>query len=151
MTVNLNQVFDVAGESIHIDYSFDPLKICDYIVFASPVKVTGSITNKAQIVTAALKVEFIAKLICDRCLKTFARKFSFNFKHNLILQLNTDNDDYIVVRDAQLDLDNLVVNDIVLDLPIKTLCVADCKGLCAGCGADLNEKTCICSRNVTDR
>jgi uncharacterized protein len=37
-----------------------------------------------------------------------------------------------------IDLEPLVRDDIVLDLPFQPLCRDDCAGLCVVCGADLN-------------
>ena len=37
-----------------------------------------------------------------------------------------------------LDLEPLLRDDVVLDLPFQPLCRADCRGLCVECGADLN-------------
>jgi uncharacterized protein len=38
-----------------------------------------------------------------------------------------------------LDLEPLLRDDVVLDLPFQPLCRDDCRGLCADCGADLNK------------
>ena len=37
-----------------------------------------------------------------------------------------------------LDLEPLLRDDVVLELPFQPLCREDCRGLCAECGADLN-------------
>jgi DUF177 domain-containing protein len=39
-----------------------------------------------------------------------------------------------------LDLEPLLRDDVVLDLPFQPLCRADCRGLCVECGADLNSQ-----------
>ena len=38
-----------------------------------------------------------------------------------------------------IDLEPLLRDDVVLDLPFQPLCREDCAGLCAVCGADLND------------
>jgi len=45
--------------------------------------------------------------------------------------------------------DSLVLEDVLreqvlLSLPVKTLCKPDCKGLCPRCGADRNRQPCTC-------
>jgi len=35
-------------------------------------------------------------------------------------------------------------------LPVKTLCRENCKGLCDGCGHDLNEGDCGCNHQPPD-
>ena len=39
----------------------------------------------------------------------------------------------------------------VLHLDTKNLCSPDCKGLCPGCGADLNREPCRCKKEVDPR
>lgn len=46
---------------------------------------------------------------------------------------------------AMLDVSADVREDLLLEIPGFPLCRADCKGLCAQCGQDLNEATCDCS------
>ena len=42
------------------------------------------------------------------------------------------------------DLEPLAREALTLDLPLAPLCSADCRGLCATCGADLNQGDCGC-------
>jgi uncharacterized protein len=44
----------------------------------------------------------------------------------------------------QIDLEPLVREVLVLELPLALLCRDDCAGLCPRCGADRNEGTCRC-------
>jgi uncharacterized protein len=46
--------------------------------------------------------------------------------------------------DDRLDLSAWARDAIVLSLPDKILCREDCAGLCAGCGANLNQEPCTC-------
>jgi len=43
-----------------------------------------------------------------------------------------------------IEVDQLVAEQIFLALPVKLLCSEDCKGICPGCGANLNEEACRC-------
>ena len=49
-----------------------------------------------------------------------------------------------------IDLDELVMSDLLLTLPMKHLCREDCKGLCAQCGKNLNEGDCGCIKKPVD-
>ena len=48
------------------------------------------------------------------------------------------------VSDETLDLSAWARDVVALALPDKILCRADCAGICAGCGADLNREACTC-------
>ncbi len=45
-----------------------------------------------------------------------------------------------------LDLDEVVRQNLLASLPFCPLCREDCRGLCAGCGVDLNKGECTCSK-----
>lgn len=61
-----------------------------------------------------------------------------------------DDDETYPLTGEQLDLRPLVRDAILLELPIAPLCREDCAGLCATCGADLNEGTCGCAPPAAD-
>ena len=49
------------------------------------------------------------------------------------------------LADDVLDLSSWARDAVALALPDKILCRADCAGLCATCGADLNVEACSCA------
>lgn len=40
---------------------------------------------------------------------------------------------------------------IMAELPLDPLCSEECKGLCPGCGADLNTEACRCGKDAEER
>ncbi|HWW54717.1 MAG TPA: DUF177 domain-containing protein [Acidimicrobiales bacterium] len=48
------------------------------------------------------------------------------------------------IEHNQLDLEPVVREAVVLELPLAPLCRPDCLGLCPTCGADLNAGPCAC-------
>ncbi|MFP3869874.1 MAG: DUF177 domain-containing protein, partial [Syntrophobacteria bacterium] len=48
-----------------------------------------------------------------------------------------------------IDVDLIVAEQIFLALPQKPLCQPHCRGLCPGCGADLNYESCRCEKRET--
>jgi uncharacterized protein len=43
-----------------------------------------------------------------------------------------------------LALEDVLREQVLLSLPVRTLCKPDCKGLCPRCGADRNRQPCTC-------
>jgi uncharacterized protein len=43
-----------------------------------------------------------------------------------------------------IDLAPLVEEQVLLALPTRPLCREDCRGLCGGCGVNLNNEVCVC-------
>ena len=48
------------------------------------------------------------------------------------------------INDNFLELDQIIREQLILNLPMKTLCRKECKGLCPLCGSNLNAGTCSC-------
>ena len=49
-----------------------------------------------------------------------------------------------------IDLTSLLVAALSLELPQTPLCDDDCKGLCSGCGANLNYEECTCDKSEVE-
>ena len=64
--------------------------------------------------------------------------------------MSGEDEDLIVAPEERLDLDGLLTEDILLDMPSKFLCKPDCKGLCPVCGKNRNREECSCQRQEGD-
>lgn len=152
MKIDLKQLFDIPGERCQLDALLDLSKEQWHglLPFTTPVKLTGVIENRAEVVTLSYQLTGELALNCDRCLTPFSRPLDESFSHILVRSLNTDNDDYLVCADSMLDLSEQAMADLYLTLPNKVLCKEDCKGLCEQCGKDLNLGDCGCKQTNID-
>lgn len=154
MIIQLENIFRNEGEVLPVSHTMDLSgeKINEVYPFVSPVSVRGVIRNHMGIVSMDVKAEFTFESPCDRCAAPVKREVAIPVEHQLAAELNDENnDDYLVVRDMKLDLDELVTEDIFLSLPSKYLCKDDCKGLCQMCGQNLNEGSCSCTKPIDPR
>ncbi|MFT3951404.1 MAG: DUF177 domain-containing protein [Oscillospiraceae bacterium] len=154
MVIGLKQLFDNAGASKDISCTL-PTEVFAALKadpLASPVTVTGDVSNRAGIVKLRYTCTFTVLHTCDRCLKEFTRAYEFAFSHILVQRLSgrDESDEYVVCQDNTLDFDELAVSDLLLELPTKILCDEDCAGLCGTCGQDLNEGSCGCADSPPD-
>ena len=116
-----------------------------------PVRVVGAITVRAGVVQLSARATFVFHGRCDRCLGAFEKAYDVPLEHTLVATLeDEENDDYILLDQYQLDLADLTLADILLELPYKSLCREDCRGLCPMCGKNLNEGLCGCTRKSVD-
>lgn len=53
-------------------------------------------------------------------------------------------------QEGGLTLEDVLREQVLLSLPARTLCSADCKGLCPNCGCNLNEGACTCEARPAD-
>ena len=141
MNLNLKPLFFGETEFLPVDCVIDTDEF-------GQVSVKGGISGRASLIVLKVKVSFTIPLECDRCLRGFSREYSFGFEHTLVTELNNeDNDELLVIEDYCLDLKTLLVTDIILELPVKSLCKHDCKGLCMKCGRNLNDGLCDCGKS----
>lgn len=155
MKLDLKPIIDVPGAKLDFHY---PLDLCDFpwdgpSPLHSPVEVVGAVRNRAGALELDAELSARLYLTCDRCTKAFERDKYVKYKTLLADRLEDDGNEEIVPLDgdALLDLDELFTDVFVLSLDTKNLCKEDCRGLCPGCGADLNVEPCRCKKQTDPR
>ena len=101
------------------------------------------------------EAKFSLLIPCDRCLKSVKYPFHLVFERELDLNLTAEEriaalEEQPYLQGYNLDVDQLVRDELLLNLPMKVLCAEDCKGICNRCGANLNYETCGCDRSSPD-
>jgi len=130
--------------------------VFDDVVVTAPVAVMGSVVNRAGYITLTAEASLSYRTHCARCLADVEDTVRFLCEKTVadekgLLRLeNTENDDYVQIKGGKLDLDAPICDEILLSFPMRILCSEDCKGLCAGCGADLNREVCRCTKKEVD-
>ena len=154
----------LAGERLlNFDYELsldiDPEDTSSFLYgvsFPSPMKVAGDITNTAGYMRMRLEMSVDYEAECARCLSPVSGKFSLDLKktvapRNLLLDLDEDKlDDYAIIEDGFLDMDEQLRAQLEMEFPVRFLCHEDCKGLCQRCGKNLNEGKCECPEKEID-
>lgn len=151
MKINVSGILRRAGATLKVD---EKIKIDsidykgDLIPVNSPVDVSAVITNTEGnlLITGKIKADLTLK--CSRCLESFNYLFENDFEEEL--SNNDDSEDAIHFEGETIDITDIVVNNILLYLPISTLCSEDCKGLCPKCGVNLNINPCDCKEENLD-
>ena len=64
------------------------------------------------------------------------------------IELGAEEIGLILFHGEEIDLRDAVQEDVLMAVPMKTLCRPECKGLCPQCGADLNQGDCGCERKI---
>lgn len=127
----------------------------------SPVRFQGLVTPIAAYdvrIQGVLSTQL--DLTCGRCLKTFQKAIEKSFDLTYVpneqmkfaeeVQLSYQDMDIGLFSRSKIDLNSVIIEQIVLEIPMKPICSPDCQGLCDQCGADLNLGPCGCAREVTD-
>ncbi len=82
-------------------------------------------------------------LECVRCLNEFSKPLVWNLTELYAFNEKSVSDSGLIIPDdAQIDLELLIREYALLEIPINPICKPDCKGLCPVCGQDLNVADC---------
>ena len=142
---------EVTSLPIDTELDFSQVEYQGVCPLPEPVRVTGAVTVRAGVVQLSARAAFVFHGRCDRCLTPFIQAYDVPLEHTLVATLeDEENDDYILLDQYKLDLADLTMADILLELPYKSLCREDCRGLCPMCGKNLNEGLCGCTRKSVD-
>ncbi len=91
---------------------------------------------------------------CRRCLdpveRSVNRDITMVFADSEILEDEDEETRRIERGVREIDLEPHLRDELILAVPRYVECRRDCKGICAGCGADLNETDCECSTQEVD-
>ncbi len=155
MKIDFTNLFNSSVDSIVINHTIDLSNFIysTYNPIKKGVRVLGSAYSKADIVYLDINISFCFDGYCDRCAEEVKKDFFIDIKRIIVeeLQNENDDDDYIVVKNRELDLDSFVTEEVILHIPSKILCKEDCKGLCYKCGTNLNVKKCNCEKDIDPR
>jgi uncharacterized protein len=117
----------------------------DILTVGSSVTLSGVLESVVDGLLVRGRVEAPARVACVRCLRERDEVIGAE-----VTELYSKPDDiadetvepgYEIIDDA-IDLDTLLRDALVAAAPAHPLCRADCAGLCATCGADLNIAPC---------
>lgn len=157
MIIDLSSFFDKTTLSMEINETLD-LDCIDVngrdIYFTEPVKITGKIYKVSNDMILEGKIKYKYKENCARCLKEFEKEIYTDLSGKLVeeskAEEDRDDEEAIPFKDKKLNLKNAIVSQIILSFPMKSICKADCKGLCPMCGKNLNKGECDCEVDDID-
>ena len=128
------------SEKGKIDFSVNRIDVqCSVTKIGEAVSIKGNIT-------AGINLE------CCRCLESFTLPVKTVYEYTFIpveempeneeVELTGEDLGLGYYRNDTIDLDPIILEQIVIQVPIKPLCKESCKGLCPICGINLNVVSC---------
>lgn len=154
MRLNLREIIHVPGASLPFEFQLD-LSQEEFFgehPIPRPVEVQGRVTNVADVLVLEGEAISLLDYTCDRCMEPFTREKVVGLSTLLAETLEGEEDDDIVLLDnGEVDVGDLAYTAFLLAMDTKHLCSEDCKGLCPGCGVNLNREPCRCKKQVDPR
>jgi len=144
LDINLSDLKEIGGrKNVSLELKFHNLEFVDReIEIKDKVQLELEIYNTEDsfLVQGTLEAELI--LSCSRCLQKYSSTIKLDISEDVMKSEMED--------EEELYLDDIIVDNIILSLPMKSLCSEDCKGICPQCGQDLNEGECDCEIETVD-
>ena len=111
------------------------------------IRLTGDLSTRLQ-------------LACARCLEPVMQDVARSFDLLYRPQGSDAGHAELSVTDAEaeigyytgegIELEDVLREQILLAVPLRVLCIEECKGLCPHCGKNLNEGQCSCAEPLED-
>ena len=119
------------------------------------VRVNGKLTRIEQDIFFSGQLQALLQVDCTRCLKPFPLEVKNKIQVHFIprgkeqssgaeVEIKETDIEKEVYHEDRIDLRAPVRDQILLDLPLISVCQKDCKGICPACGNDFNANHCEC-------
>ena len=132
--------------------------------FVAPVRTALRAIRIDDMVEVEGNIDTSVRLTCGRCLKEFEiplkTPFALTFAHQGAgtkenydrdnVELSAEDMGLIYFQGEEINLQDGIQEYVVMTFPLRALCMETCRGLCPGCGADLNDGDCGCDRMVSN-
>ena len=139
MAVNIfiRRLQDGVPKAVHEKY--DPkgldMEFVD-LVYTEQVVLNGTVEKFMDTLTVRGNLTSQVEHTCARCLKAVPERVDHPFQ---VI--------YEIQGKEELNVTEDIREMLILDHPIRFLCKEDCRGLCPGCGANLNDGPCLCQKS----
>jgi len=141
-----NLALGAVGETDNLEINLDDYKISDDLI-ATSIKGKIKLTRLEDSILTEISGGAALKVPCDRCLIDFELDIPFDVTREYFFGgYREDGEELLVSKHFEVEVEEPMREEIILAIPVKKLCREGCRGLCAHCGADLNEGKCKCSR-----
>lgn len=120
----------------------------------APLAFNAQITNVGGALLVSGSVAGVLNGTCSRCLEDMQVRVEGELEGYFVIEgegeapSDMDEDEFdMLPEDKKIDLAPILQAAVIVELPLQPLCSEECKGMCAQCGANLNEGPCSCEKS----
>ncbi len=150
MVLDMRPMLRGEVDRIAIDYKLTP-ELPMGVTSDADAHVEGTVTDEAGYMRLSLTATVSYHTECARCLEPVDGDFSVSLERTVAAegtlteqQLEENVDEYAVIEDGKLDLDETIREELLLSFPMRVFCSEDCPGLCPKCGKPKRLGDCGC-------
>lgn len=135
-------VHQEVGYKREFPFEFDQIQISDDLDLRH-FEGVASIGRTPQGLIVQAKFSAKTTLECVRCLNEFEQGLTWELVELYAFnEKSVSESNLLLPEDAHIDLQPLIRDYALLEVPIKPICKPTCQGLCSVCGEDLNQADC---------
>ena len=156
MNIDLKPMLRGEITRLPLDFSIEP-EAPYGVRLEGDARVVGEITNQGGYMRLEATAELPYSGACARCLSDVRGVYTMPFERTVVTEgtlteeQEEDNvDEYVILQNGMLDIDDSVREALILTFPMRLLCDEDCPGLCPKCGKPLREGSCGCTTKEVD-
>lgn len=158
--VDIADLYRRPGASRQVEFDVPPSSTLEFplVEVDRPVHVAVMLESLVDGVLARGNVTTDAEVSCARCLEPLRVELRTDVVELFADPARVEPDDeveegYEILTTSshpQIDVDMLIRDALVESMPVRPLCRPDCQGLCAQCGARLDDGDCGCAEEPVD-
>lgn len=154
---------DFSAQSLAVETTFPRPAMEGTVGSGEPVRVRGAAVRVRAGIRFTGHLETVVSIECARCTGIFrqsiATDFALLYADGGAGEAAEDSETFLREADCavagldekgRIDVLALTREQVYLALPLKPVCGEACRGLCDGCGLDLNREACRCPETTTD-
>lgn len=156
MVLDMRPMLKGEVDRIEFDFRLPPIPV-DSAEMTGDIHAAGTVTDQAGYMHLELTASVDYRAECARCLEPVIGSYSVSLertaaaRESLSEKLLEENvDEYAVIENGSLNLDELIREELLLCFPMRFFCSPDCPGLCQICGKPLRLGTCGCPEREPD-
>ncbi|PYS86796.1 MAG: hypothetical protein DMF62_14670 [Acidobacteria bacterium] len=160
MIIDLNAA-DWRSKSVDIELAADSIELeAEHARLTGPVQLNCVVSRSGFQTSVAGKIGANFDIECCRCLQPVSVSLLLDFEVEFVdkehfgvdgeHEIDPANLSADALESDQIDLNEVVREQLLLNLPERVYCREDCKGLCEICGANRNLKDCSCTDDAID-
>lgn len=150
MVLDMRPMLRGEVDRIAIDYMLTP-DLPAGAEFDGDAHVVGEVTDEAGYMRLSLTATVAYHAECARCLEPVSGDFAVQLERTVAAegtlteqQLEENVDEYAVIENGTLDIDETIREELLLSFPMRVFCSEDCPGLCPKCGKPKRLGDCGC-------
>ena len=157
---------EISDEGLTLKWTEEKAPLLSYVEsfsqidfdFETPLLAEATVWKANHSVFVKGRIETTLRLRCVRCLNEFFYPLTSTYELTLHPSKGTSLGEEIELDESEMEssffeegeirLSEIACEQIFLEIPYQPLCHEECKGLCPGCGKDLNLFSCECVKEA---